>query len=367
MNTPLPDHVYAVILAGGSGTRFWPKSRHATPKQLCKIGHGDATMIELTLSRLEGFVPPDRRIIVTHIDQLELTKSIVGDRCHLFIAEPEARNTAAALGLAAYELKKNHSSGKMPIMISLHADHMIADVRTFRHVIEQGVKVAENGYLTLLGIVPTYPETGYGYIKKGPALVDQPETWKVESFYEKPPQNIATEFIATNQYFWNAGLFIWKVDTFIEELEYHLPQTATVLSAALHDESASFVGMPIEKLSSFYEGLEKIAIDHAVLEKSKKVAVIRSDFGWQDVGSWGVLDQCFPTDKNKNLLFGDGYTLDCERTTIDSDGPYVAAIGLKDFVVVAAKNAVLVCPKSRAQDVKLVVEHLKQQHRSDLT
>lgn len=360
----LSDNVYGVILAGGSGTRFWPKSRHLTPKQLCSIGDDSLTMLEITLGRLEGFIPPERRIIVTHQDQVQLTKKTVGDRCPYVIGEPEAKNTAAAIALAALEIKKLGLCDN-PVMVSLHADHVIRDVAEFKRVIETGVTVANDDQLTLFGIVPQYGETGYGYIEKGTPL-SKGEGWVVKSFREKPNKKLADEYFRSKNFFWNSGLFIWKVDVILRELETHLPKTLRVLTQALEELNCSFHQMSPKQLGPYYSQLEKIAIDNAILEKSDNVAVISADFGWQDVGSWAALEQCFPTDDNGNITYGDIHLIDTKNSTIDTDGPFVATIGLEDMVVVAAKNAVLVCKKDRSQDVKSIVEHLKAKKRDEL-
>lgn len=355
---------YAVILAGGSGTRFWPKSRHLNPKQLCKIGDSEATMIEITLGRLEGFIPPERRIIVTHKDQVEATKRVVGRRCHTIIAEPEAKNTAAALCLAALEIKQQTNNNPNAMMISLHADHVIKDVNNFLATIEKAISVASHGYLTLMGIEPQYPETGYGYIEKGEAIDTIDSAWKVKSFREKPNKELAEEYISTGNFSWNSGLFVWTVSTILNELSRHLPKTIALLTEALEACNGSFAS-DHSVLAKYYKQLESISIDNAILEKSSHVAMVSGDFGWQDIGSWSALDLCFETDQNNNLIYADAFTLDTTNTTIDSDHAFVATIGLKDMVIVSHKNTVLVCPKNRSQDVKKVVAYLKENNKTD--
>ena len=215
----LPNHVYAVILAGGSSTRFWPKSRQKSPKQLCSIGSATQSMLEITLARLDGFIPPERRMIVTHKDQIEGTREIVGDRCKHFLAEPDARNTGNALALASLELEKIHSGDQPAVMVSLHADHVIKKVDSFLSSIENAITVAETGRLTLLGIVPEGPETGYGYIERGE---DLPLGAKVASFREKPELAIAEEYVKSGKFYWNAGIFVWRTQDILKELEEFL-------------------------------------------------------------------------------------------------------------------------------------------------
>ncbi len=367
------DNVYVVILAGGSGTRFWPKSRHQSPKQLCIIGDADKTMLEITLDRLNGFVPKERRLIVTHQDQAPQTERLVGNSVQRVLAEPQARNTANALALAALEVQQMHrqsvakdAAGKPAVMISLHADHIIKDVPRFINDLKKAVTVAETGQICLLGIKPRYPETGFGYIEQGAPLnlSGAKDAYKVQSFREKPALELATEYVASGRFLWNAGLFVWQIPVILEELKTYLPMPVEKLSDALGAET-SFSRLPRARMAEVYGALPKIAIDNAVLEVSKKVSVIVTDFGWQDVGSWDAMAQCFAPDAKGNLAFGDTVLIDAQDTTVDSDGPFVACLGTKDLVVVAAKGAVLVCPKERAQDVKKIVEWLQAAGRTE--
>ncbi len=363
----LAENIYAVILAGGSGTRFWPKSRHKVPKQLCKIGDADHTMIELTLARLDELIPPSRRIIVTHKDQLALTRSIVADSCEHFLAEPMARNTAPALTLAALEIEAMAASvGQSdPIMISLHADALIKDEGAFREALYAMVGIAKKESLTLLGIRPEYPETGYGYIEKGLSIAAT--AYRVRSFREKPDLRTAQSYLETGHFLWNSGIFAWRVDTILAELDRYFPAATEALRPLLTTSQVHrYCDLPSEVLADSYARIPSMAIDPAVLERSQRVAVWEADIGWKDVGSWDALGSCFDADANGNLLLGDALQFDCQGVTIDTDGPLVACIGLKDTIVVHARGAILVCPQERAQDVKKVVESLKAQGRTDL-
>ncbi len=357
--------VYAVVLAGGSGTRFWPKSRHLRPKQLCHIGSGDMTMIESTLRRIDGFIPPERRIVVTHQDQAVLTHDIIGNTCAKILAEPEARNTAAALVMAAIEIANQNPDA---VMISFHADHVIRDEKRFLNDLNSAVEIAQAGYLTLVGIQPTRPETGYGYIERGVELGGNLKGSKVRQFKEKPNLETAQTYLSSGKFLWNSGLFVWKVSTIIEEFRKYLPHTLDTLDQVLKETGArSFNDVSRPKLAEAYGRLQKLAIDNAILEVSQKVAVVASDCGWFDVGSWSSLADCFGADVNGNYLKGDVLVIDTKNSTVDSDGPFVATIGLSDMIVVAMKDAVLVCPQSRSQDVKMIVDELKKQKRTQLT
>jgi mannose-1-phosphate guanylyltransferase/mannose-6-phosphate isomerase len=356
--TMLSENVYAVILAGGSGTRFWPKSRHLLPKQLCAIGRSDLTMLEVTLQRLDGLIPPERRLIVTHKDQIEGTKRVAGDMCCHYLAEPEARNTANALALAAVEIKAQHKGAGEPVMISLHADAVIKEENEFRVCLNKAVDLALQDYLAILGIVPSSPETGYGYIERGNGL-NQSGTFLVKSFREKPHLELAEQYVKTGSFYWNAGIFVWKVSVLLEELKKYLPVTVEKLQALIRPGIQSINGVPFHDLALIYSQLPRISIDNALLELSKRVAMVEADIGWMDVGSWSALSECFPTDENGNLVYGEAILIDTRDTTIDSDGPLVGCIGLEDMVVVSSKGAILVCPKKRAQEVKEIVEVLK--------
>ncbi len=350
------DKSIAVILAGGSGTRFWPKSRKLSPKQLCKIGNIDETMIEITLGRLEGYIPPDRRVIVTHVMQAEKTKEIVGNRAHV-LAEPQARNTSNALILAAKWIEKNFSPDH--IMVSLHADHIIKKREAFLQSIKTAVKQAQAGKLVLLGIKPEYPETGYGYIEKGDQLEQQ--TFLVKNFREKPNAVMAKQFFESGQFLWNAGLFVWQVQTFLQEFKNYQAE-----HFSMWEHIGSNMLDNVKSLEVFYKNFPNISIDHAILEKSKKLAVVSCDIAWQDVGSWDALSHSFPVDLQKNYKHGDIVAIDSQNNIIETDGPLIACLGIKDMIVVHAKGAVLVCPRERAQDVKIIVEELEKDGRLNL-
>ncbi len=357
------ENIYAVILAGGSGTRFWPKSRQKSPKQLCSIGSTSETMIETTLHRLDGFIPAARRMIVTHREQIDSTRSIVGDRCKYFLAEPDARNTANALALAALELKSMHKGKTPPIMISLHADHVIKDVAAFKKSLENGIETAKEGFITLLGIVPEYPETGYGYIEKGKPI--NKLAAEVASFREKPQRTLAEQYIKAGNFFWNAGIFVWDVNCILEELHQYLAPTIERLGSLLKGPIDSFTKVDSKVMEEAYSQLPKISIDHAVLELSHKVAVIEAAIGWQDVGTWDALAKCFPKNCDGNISYGDTILIDCHQTTVDTDGDLVACVGLHNLIVVKSKGAILVCDQNRAQDVKQIVGHLQENGRSE--
>lgn len=317
-------------------------------------------MLETTLRRLDGLIPKERRIIVTHNDQLQSTKAVAANHCAHILGEPSAKNTAPALAYAALYIKHLHKGSTKPVMISLHADHVIQKHDKFVECLHKAVAVAETGLLALLGIVPTYPETGYGYIQKGQPL-SKAGGFQVESFLEKPDLETAKSYISRKTFFWNAGIFVWQVPSLLGELEQRLPIIAHTLEPLIKERSHSK-----EDWNDAYKKLPKISIDNAVLETSNNVGLVEADIGWQDVGSWNALSQCFKTDAQNNILWGDIYSEDCRSTTVDSSGQFVACIGLENIIVVTTKDAVLVCDQKRAQDVKDIVEHLKAAGRTDL-
>lgn len=363
-----PDHVYAVILAGGSGTRFWPKSRHLEPKQLCKIGDSEQTMLVQTLQRFEGLIPRERRLIITHQDQMAKTQEQTQGLCQHYIAEPAAKNTAHALALAALEIRSLHAgSAEEPLMISVHADALIRNEDSFQEALRAMLQTAQSSYLSLLGITPEYPETGYGYIEKGQPLAGIKQSYAVQSFREKPDRKTASNYLQTGKFLWNSGIFAWRIDIILSELERFLPDSFTILQKYQSQlPKRSFQSAPRASFTATYAALPSIAIDHAILEKSDKVSVVEADIGWKDLGSWDALAQSFPTDPEGHLIYGDAVTIDCQNLTIDSDGPLVAALGVHDLVIVASKGAILVCPRDRAQEVKKVVDALKAKGRQDL-
>ncbi len=351
---------YAVILSGGSGTRFWPKSTRAVPKQLCQISHPELTMLEETLARLDGLIPPERRLIVTHKDQLARTQALVKDACGHYLAEPEAKNTAAALTLAALSVKKLSKSMQNSVIVSLHADHVIGNRDLFIANLASSVKLAEQGYLSLMGIKPTYPETGYGYIEKGSAI--HPDGFVVASFREKPSLDLASQYVAAKTFSWNSGIFAWQTQTYLDQMNQYLP---TVL-APLTDLFTKEQDTDTKALAQCYSSLPKIAIDQGLLEKSNRIAMIEATFEWRDMGHWAALAQHFGTDAQGNLALGKAFMQDSTGTTVYADKGFVATIGVKDLVVVSTANGVLVCHKDAVQEVKKVVDYLAAQGREDL-
>jgi len=366
-------NVFAVVLAGGSGTRFWPRSRQTYPKQLCKINHPQMTMIEETLERIESIIPFERRMIVTHESQKQATQKIVKHLCPQLIAEPLSRNTAAALALAALQIAyKFPKELEEAVMVSLHADHVIQNHLGFISTLERAVATARKGKLTLIGIPPSRPETGYGYIEKGESLyaADIKDAYSVQSFKEKPDLQTAQKYCADKRFLWNSGMFVWKVTTILQEFRQHLPEMLSILeplAKQLSQAGEDFTDIHDNVLRPYYEKVPAIAIDNAILEKSQNIAVVTAEMDWFDVGGWPALEEVKPTDPQGNFTEGDVMLISSENCTVASDSYFVATLGLKDMIVVVDKGCVLVCPKDRGQDVKLIVDELKKRGRVELT
>lgn len=344
----------AVVLAGGSGTRFWPLSREEYPKQLLKI-FGDQTLIQTTLSRIAPLIPDDHIYIVTNAQQAEQIKLQLHPAPN-FITEPAGRNTAAAIGLAAITLSKKDPNG---IMVVLSADHFIRNTPVLLEQLRLGKEIAQRGYLVTIGAKPTRPETAYGYIKTGGTLSDFQGASRVERFVEKPDQEKAAFYLESGDFYWNTGMFVWKVSTILEEIARYMPELAEGL------KTISALGT--ETIEAVYARLASVSIDYGVLEKSDKLVVIKAEMGWEDVGSWNALDAILPQDETGNILIGNVVNVACRNSVVYANNRLIAVVGLSDIVVADTDDATLICAKDHAQDVKQIVEILKtkksEEHR----
>lgn len=347
------NDVYVVIMAGGSGTRFWPLSREVMPKQLLRIDGGE-TLIQQTIGRVTPIIPLDHIYIVTNKNHAEQIRLQVQDiKKENFIIEPAAKNTAAAVGLSAVYL---HYKNPEAIMCVLSADHVIRHKDRFLEILKGSFKAAQEGYLVTIGIKPNRPETGYGYIEAGDRI-DFPAAFSVKRFIEKPDIAKATEYIRDGHYYWNSGMFVWKSSIIIEEIGKHMP---ALFKGLKEIESSISKGDEESVARKVFSKLEPTSIDYGVMERSNKVAVIPADLGWSDVGSWTALDEISRRDKDGNVITGNVIDVDSRDSILYASNRLVATLGLRDMVVVDTEDATLVCRKDRAQDVKKIVEELKR-------
>jgi mannose-1-phosphate guanylyltransferase len=360
--TPAPT-VYAVIMAGGSGTRFWPVSRAATPKQLVRIV-GDSTMIQATVARLQPLIPPERVLIITTAAlAAETRRQLPALRPDHVIAEPVGRDTAACVALAALVVEKLSPGATM---ILLPADATISPNDAFQRALAAGVAAAERGSLVTYGIPPRFPATGYGYIRLGQRLADfgNCDVHRVERFVEKPDEATARRYLEEGCYRWNAGIFTWRADVVLRELARHCGW----LTDALAPVGAAF-GTPgfADALAAAYGPLRKISIDFALMEHAQDISAVSGEFLWDDVGSWDSLYDHLPADARGVIARGDVATFDCRESLIVNEGrQVVTAIGLERLSVVVTADAILIVPRGRSQEVKQVVEKLKGDGRSAL-
>ncbi len=357
-------HVHAVILAGGSGTRFWPASRRLTPKQLLPLaGRADEALIAATVRRIEPLIPAERVWISTGTRLVEQTLAALPrvPRSQV-IAEPVARNTAPCIGWASATIARSDPDAVVAV---LPADHFIGDEPAFRDAIATAIRAAEDGWMATIGIVPTRPETGYGYIEVGPAI--SPGVHAVTRFVEKPSRERAEAFVKDGGYLWNGGMFFFRASVMRSAVAKHLPALAAGLDRI--DEAASR-GDEARVLAEVFPTLPSISIDHGVMEKADRIAVVSGDFGWNDVGSWQVTWEMSDKDPSGNALPTGTIAVDANNNLIRdlTKGPnrkQWALVGVRDLVVVETDDAVLIIPRERAQDVRAVVDALALRGESE--
>ena len=354
--------IYPIILAGGSGSRLWPLSREALPKQLLRLV-SENSMLQETVLRLQGlqdWVPPlivcgnEHRFLVA--EQMRE----VGIAPRAILLEPEGRNTAPAVAVAAQFLMKDDEDA---VMLVLPADHAVTDVPAFHEAIHRAAAAAARGTLVTFGIMPDSAETGYGYIKRGEPLDGLEGCFKVERFVEKPDKETAESFLASREYCWNSGMFLFRAADYLQELGALRPQMVRQCERAFRDAYSDLDFCRLDEVA--FAACPAESIDYAVMESTRRAVVVPSQIGWSDVGSWTALCAIQETDEQGNVVRGDVYVDGATNSMIRSESRLVAAIGVSDLIIVETKDAVLVAHKDNVQQVKQVVEHLKERQRGE--
>ena len=362
--------LYGVIMAGGVGTRFWPKSRRGLPKQFLAIGEDSRSLIRATFERLAPITGAERILVVANEDYRDLVHEQIPELVpNHFIGEPIGRNTAPCIGLAAQCIAHECPEANM---IVCPADHIIGPCEEFERSVEFAISVLEanpgegDATSVLFGIPPTCPHTGYGYLEKGDALADGEgvSSSRVARFKEKPDRATAEEYLESGRFFWNSGIFLWNAAGLVGLMNKYLSDIADPLEtiALTVGDSARFC----ETLHSVFPTIRKESIDYGVLESASNVALVEASFRWDDVGSWGAVSEYLPTDEVGNRVQGRHVGLETKNCVVVADKRLVATVGVEDIVVVDTEDALLVCHRDRVEDVKKLVEELEEQGVTEL-
>ncbi len=363
--------IYPVVMAGGSGTRFWPLSRKAKPKQFLALA-GDQPLLTATVRRLPPLAMPADIYVVCGPAHAAAAKRLVRELpARNFIVEPCARNTAPCVGLAALHVAARQKKG---IVAMLPADHHISRPEAFREAVAESARLAEKGHIVTIGIRPHAPETGYGYLKVGARLPGQGkgkskvparnQAHKVERFVEKPDVVTAARYLADGHYLWNSGIFVFRADIILDEIRRAMPVLGEQLDVIQQAIGTSGYQKTLERV---FPDCPSISIDYGVMEKSQRIVVVPADFGWSDVGSFAALPEVRPTDHLGNVAEGDALVIDGRNNVvIATGGRPVAVVGMEGVVVIDAGDAILVCRKDRAQDVRKAVDELARRGREEV-
>lgn len=352
-------------MAGGIGSRFWPVSRRNSPKQFLDIV-GEDTMIQATVQRLSGLIPPENCHVVTNADYVETTrKQLPGIPEENILAEPIGRNTAPCILYAALRLQQSDPDA---VMVVLPADHRIGDVSAFQRVLQIGIdKASEQGALVTIGIEPTYPATGYGYIQYDSVQhTTEADTgaWYVKTFAEKPNEATAERFIDSGDFLWNSGMFIWRVDSILAAIEKHIPD---VWDAFAGTGGAMGTDREASAVTRAYRSCPSISIDYGVMEHAEKVYVVPGNFDWNDVGDWKAVYDLSTKGRHGNAISGNAVVHDSGRCLVQAGDKLIALVGVHDLVVIDTADAVLICHRDASQQVKNVVDYLQANQLDEYT
>lgn len=354
--------IYAVIMAGGQGTRFWPASRRLRAKQFLPI-LGKRTMLEQTVDRFRGLCLPSRTLVVTGVDQASLArKQAPRLPAANFLLEPEGRNTAPCIALAAETILRHEDDA---VMVCVAADHAINDAAGFRATMRRAIEIAAGeDALVTIGVRPSYAETGYGYIELGDDIPGSgPRAYRAAAFHEKPQRDAAERYFSSGRFLWNACMFVWRAKVIQREIATHMPALAKSLAPLSKARTKKDADALVRRA---YRRIDSVAIDYGVMEKAENVAVVAADFGWNDVGSWAAMPDVWGADDRANATRGPVQLLEAGDNVVLGDHRLVALLGVHGLIVVDTPDALLICPKERAQDVRKVVDELKRKRRRDL-
>lgn len=350
---------YVVIMAGGKGERFWPISTEVAPKPFIKIINGHS-LIQLTVKRISKILPLERIFVVLGSRHLDVARQqLEGLPEENFIIEPEGRDTAPCIGFSALTLS---GKNKDAMMVTLPADQYVIDEDGFNRTIINAVAFARKGdYLVTIGIKPSRPETGYGYIKAKEVFdsFEGVHCYRVDRFVEKPDFTTAVQYVEQGDYFWNGGIFIWKVDAVLKGIRYHMPELHEGLMRIkdIMDAKAT------DDIDGVYRGLPRKSIDYGLMEKADNVLMLKGEFTWDDIGTWQALLRVLDTDDRGNYVHGDAILIDTEGSVVYTDGIKTGVIGVADLVVVASAEGVLVCNRSRSQDVREIARKIEAEKK----
>ncbi|KPU43679.1 alginate biosynthesis protein AlgA [Oxobacter pfennigii] len=355
--------IYSVIMAGGKGERFWPKSRRKTPKQLLCLTNDGKTMIQNSIDRVSSLCSPENTYIVTNKDYAmpinhQLPQIPLGN----IVVEPFGKNTAACIGLAAIHIMDKDKDG---VMVVLPSDHIIKNNQEFLRILDSATTLAEEGEnIVTIGITPSYPETGYGYINFGEKACEKnnKSIYKVERFVEKPDIKKAEEYLESGKYLWNSGMFIWKVSTIMNNIHEYMPRLYEGLMRIKDSINTSTYN---EVLYEEYSKFDSISIDYGIMERAAKIFTIPGQFGWDDVGTWTALERVNKPDDKGNIYNGNIVSIDTKDCIIDGTQKLIATVGVENLVIVDTDDAILVCSKDRCQDIKLLLSEMKELKREN--